>query len=85
MMLTSNTTCAPLDQHFNNVYDQQYMENQDSIGFYNCFKGLLDRSIYGEVYSYISIKAHNDEYFFYQTLEGTGISCPLFQFSTRLI
>lgn len=54
-------------QHFNNVYDQQYMENQDSIGFYNCFKGLLDRSIYDEVYSYISIKAHNDEYFFSKT------------------
>jgi hypothetical protein len=54
-------------QHFNNVYDQQYMENQDAIGFYNCFKGLLDRSIYSEVYSYISIKAHNDEYFFSKT------------------
>ena len=51
-------------QHFNNVYDQQYMENKDSIGFYNCFKGLMDRSLYNEVYSYISIKTHNDEYFF---------------------
>jgi hypothetical protein len=54
-------------QHFNSVYDQQYMEHNDSTGFYNCFKGLLDRSLNNEVYSYISIKAHNDEYFFSKT------------------
>jgi hypothetical protein len=54
-------------QHLCNVYDQQYMEHQDSIGFYNCFKGLMDRSLYNEVYSYISIKAHNLEYFFSKT------------------
>lgn len=51
-------------QHICNVYDQQYMEHQDSIGFYNCFKGLMDRSLKDGVYSYISIKAHNAEYFF---------------------
>jgi len=51
-------------QHLNNVYDQQYMEHEDAAGFYNCFKGLMDRSLNNEVYSYISIKAHNDEYFF---------------------
>jgi hypothetical protein len=51
-------------QHFNNVYDQQYMEHSDSAGFFECFKGLMDRSINNEVYSYISVKAHNDEYYF---------------------
>ena len=51
-------------QHLCNVYDQQYMEHRDSTGFYNCFKGLMDRSLNNETYSYISIKAHNDEYFF---------------------
>jgi len=51
-------------QHICNVYDQQYMEHADSIGFYNCFKGLVDRSLYNGVYSYVSIKAHNAEYFF---------------------
>ncbi|HEY6977508.1 MAG TPA: hypothetical protein VH396_14520 [Chitinophagaceae bacterium] len=54
-------------QLLNNVYDQQYMENKDSTGFYECFKGLMDRSINNEVYSYITIKAHNDEYFFSKT------------------
>jgi hypothetical protein len=54
-------------QHLNNVYDQQYMEHKDSIGFYNCFKGLMDRSLKDEVYSYISVKAHNNEYFFSKT------------------
>jgi hypothetical protein len=43
------------------------MENKDSTGFYECFKGLMDRSIHNEVYSYITIKAHNDEYFFSKT------------------
>ncbi len=51
-------------QHHNNVYDQQYMENKDSLGFFNAFKGIMDRSINNEVYSYISVKCHNDEYFF---------------------
>ncbi len=51
-------------QQLNNVYDQQYMEHQDPEGFYNCFKGLMDRSLNEEVYSFISIKAHNSEYFF---------------------
>ncbi len=51
-------------QHLNNVYDQQYNENQDPEGFYSCFKGLMDRSLNKEVYSFISIKSHNDEYYF---------------------
>ena len=51
-------------QHFNNVYDQQYMEHEDKDGFYNCFKGLVDRSLDDEVYSFVSVKAHNAEYFF---------------------
>lgn len=51
-------------QHLNNVYDQQYNENHDPEGFYSCFKGLMDRSINDEAYSYISIKSHNDEYYF---------------------
>ncbi len=51
-------------QHLTNVYDQQYNENRDPVGFYNCFKGLMDRSLNGEVYSFISIKSHNDEYYF---------------------
>ena len=51
-------------QQLNNVYDQQYMEHQDQEGYYNCFKGLLDRSLNNEVYSFISVKAHNNEYLF---------------------
>jgi len=51
-------------QHFNNVYDQQYMEHNDKEGFFNCFKGLVDRSLDAEVYSFVSVKAHNAEYFF---------------------
>jgi hypothetical protein len=51
-------------QHLNNVYDQQYTENHDPEGFYTCFKGLMDRSLNQEVYSFISIKSHNDEYYF---------------------
>ena len=51
-------------QHFNAVYDQQYMESNDSEGFFNCFKGLVDRSLNDEIYSYVSIKSHNDEYYF---------------------
>jgi hypothetical protein len=51
-------------QQLNNVYDQQYMEHKDQDGYYNCFKGLMDRSLGNEVYSYISVKAHNNEYYF---------------------
>lgn len=54
-------------QHYNNVYDQQYEEIKDSAGFYNCFRGLLDRSLNNEVYSYISIKSHNWAYYYTKT------------------
>lgn len=51
-------------QQLNNVYDQQYMENKDPDGYFNCFRGLLDRSLDKEVYSFVCVKAHNAEYFF---------------------
>lgn len=51
-------------QHLNAVYDQEYNESHDPEGFYNCFKGLMDRSLNNEVYSFISVKSHNDEYYF---------------------
>jgi hypothetical protein len=51
-------------QQMNAVYDQQYNESHDPEGFYNCFKGLMDRSLDDEVYSFISVKSHNDEYYF---------------------
>lgn len=51
-------------QHLNAVYDQQYNESHDPDGFYHCFKGLMDRSLHNEVYSFISVKSHNDEYYF---------------------
>jgi hypothetical protein len=51
-------------QHLNAVYDQEYNESHDPDGFYNCFKGLMDRSLHNEVYSFISVKSHNDEYYF---------------------
>jgi hypothetical protein len=51
-------------QQLTNVYDQQYNENHDPDGFFECFKGLIDRSIDSEIYSFISIKSHNDEYYF---------------------
>ena len=51
-------------QQLNNVYDQQYMENKDPDGYFNAFKGLMDRSLENDVYSFISVKAHNNEYFF---------------------
>jgi hypothetical protein len=51
-------------QHLNAVYDQEYNEIHDPVGFFNCFKGLMDRSLNNEVYSFISIKSHNDEYYF---------------------
>jgi O-glycosyl hydrolase len=51
-------------QQLNNVYDQQYMEHKDQAGYFNAFKGLMDRSIDKGVYSFISVRAHNNEYFF---------------------
>ena len=51
-------------QHVNNVYDQQYNELEDPDSYFECFKGLMDRSLNNEVYSCISIKSHNDEYYF---------------------
>lgn len=51
-------------QLFNNVYDQQYMENNDKEGFYDCFKGIVDRSLDKEIYSYVTVKAHNEEWAF---------------------
>jgi hypothetical protein len=51
-------------QQLNAVYDQQYNESHDPEGFFNCFKGLMDRSLNNEVYSFISVKSHNDEYYF---------------------
>ncbi len=51
-------------QRFNSVYDQQYNESNDPEGFFNCFKGLMDRSLNNEIYSIISIKSHNNEYYF---------------------
>jgi len=54
-------------QQLNNVYDQQYMEHKDQDGYYNCFKGLMDRSLEKEVYSYVCVRAHNNEYYFSKT------------------
>jgi hypothetical protein len=51
-------------QLLNNVYDQQYMEHKDQEGFFNCFMGLMDRSLNDEIYSYITVKTHTNEYFF---------------------
>jgi hypothetical protein len=51
-------------QQLNAVYDQQYNESHDPEGFFKCFKGLMDRSLNNEVYSFISVKSHNDEYYF---------------------
>jgi len=61
---SSDGKVIPVWQHFNNVYDQQYNEQHDPRGFFDCFKGLMDRSIDQDVYSFISIKSHNDEYYF---------------------
>jgi hypothetical protein len=61
---TSRGKIVDIYQHLNNVYDQEYTENHDPDGFFDCFKGLVDRSIYDQVYSYISVKSHNDEYYF---------------------
>ena len=54
-------------QQMNAVYDQQYNESHDPEGFFNSFKGLMDRSLNNEVYSFISVKSHNDEYYFSKT------------------
>ena len=54
-------------QHLTAVYDQEYNELNDPDGFYDCFKGLMDRSLFDEVYSFISVKSHNDEYYFSRT------------------
>ena len=51
-------------QRFNAVYDQQYNEGSTADGFFNCFKGLVDRSLHEDIYSFVSIKAHNNEYYF---------------------
>lgn len=51
-------------QQLNSVYDQQYMEHKDQEGYFNAFKGIMDRSLHNEVYSSISVRAHNNEYFF---------------------
>lgn len=51
-------------QHLNAVYDQEYNERHDPEGFFSCLKGLIDRSLNDEVYSFISVKSHNDEYYF---------------------
>lgn len=60
----NNGKIIPVYQHYNNVYDQQYEEIKDSVGFLNCFKGIMDRSLNNEVYSYISIKSHNWAYYY---------------------
>jgi large repetitive protein len=54
-------------QQMNAVYDQEYNESHDPDGFFNSFKGLMDRSLNNEVYSFISVKSHNDEYYFSKT------------------
>jgi hypothetical protein len=51
-------------QQLNNVYDQQYMEHRDQEGYFKAFQGLMDRSLNDGVYSSISVRAHNNEYFF---------------------
>ncbi len=61
---TSKGKILNIYQHLNNVYDQLYMENDAQDAFFNCFKGLMDRSLHNEIYSFISVKAHNNEYFF---------------------
>ncbi|WP_318346926.1 Rossmann-fold NAD(P)-binding domain-containing protein [Aquipluma nitroreducens] len=51
-------------QRYTAVYDQQYNESKDPEGFFNSFKGLMDRSLNNDIYSIISIKSHNNEYYF---------------------
>ncbi len=61
---TSDGRIINIWQHLNNVYDQQYNENHNPEGFFECFKGLMDRSLNSDIFSFISIKSHNDEYYF---------------------
>lgn len=65
--ISSTGQVAGIWQHLNNVYDQQYNENHDPDGFFMAFRGLMDRSIDNDIWSYISIKSHNDEYYFTRT------------------
>ncbi len=51
-------------QRYNAVYDQQYNEGSTKEEFFNCFKGLVDRSLNDDIYSVVSIKSHNNEYYF---------------------
>lgn len=51
-------------QRYNAIYDQQYNESHDPEGFFNAFRGLVDRSLDDDVYSVVSIKSHNNEYYF---------------------
>lgn len=51
-------------QVLTNVYDQQYMENKDAEGFFDCFRIIADRSLEQEVCSVIGLKSHNDEWYF---------------------
>jgi hypothetical protein len=51
-------------QRYNAVYDQQYNESHDPEGFFDAYRGLVDRSLNQGIYSVVSIKAHNDEYYF---------------------
>jgi len=51
-------------QRFNAVYDQEYNEGGTADGFFECFKGLVDRSLTDGIYSFVSIKSHNNEYYF---------------------
>ena len=54
-------------QVFTNVYDQQFMEADDSEGFYNRYKKIMDRSLEQDVYSIIGLKAHNAEWHWTRT------------------
>jgi len=54
-------------QLFNNVYDQQYMEKKDPDGYFDAFRGLIDRSLDSGIFSVTCIRAHNNEYFFSRT------------------
>jgi hypothetical protein len=51
-------------QRYNAIYDQQYNESHDPEGFFNAFRGIVDRSLHDDIYSVVSIKAHNNEYYF---------------------
>ncbi len=51
-------------QRYNAVYDQQYNEGRGADAFFECFKGLVDKSLNDDIYSVVSIKAHNNEYYF---------------------